>query len=107
MPVEIRAGFVLAGMEGIRYQADRMWLEPGDKLFQYTDGVTEAANGENELYGMERLAKALRANAGKTPMELLPAVKKDIEGFVKDAPQFDDITMLCVEYKERMRVGGR
>lgn len=107
MPFPIRAGFVLAGMEGIRYQADRIWLEPGDKLFQYTDGVTEAANEENELYGMERLTKTLQKNAGKTPMELLPAVRRDIEDFVGDAPQFDDITMLCVEYKERMRIDGR
>lgn len=77
-------------------------LEPGDKLFQYTDGVTEATNAENELYGMERLANILGEVGEKNPNEILPAVKADIDAFVKDAPQFDDITMLCLEYRERM-----
>lgn len=107
MPFSIRTGFVLAGMEGIRYQADRIWLEPGDKFFQYTDGVTEAANGKNELYGMGRLTETLQKNAQKMPMELLLAVKKNISDFVEGAPQSDDITMLCVEYKERMQVDIR
>ena len=101
---KIRAGFVLAGMEGIRYREGCVQLEPGDKIFQYTDGVTEATDSKNELYGMDRLTSILNRNVDKTPMELLPEVKKDIDTFVGDAPQFDDITMLCLEYKERMEV---
>ena len=101
---KIRAGFVLAGMEGIRYREGCVQLEPGDKIFQYTDGVTEATDSKNELYGMDRLTSILNRNVDKTPMELLPEVKKDIDAFVGDAPQFDDITMLCLEYKERMEV---
>ena len=58
-PYKIRAGFVLAGMEGIRYRCGSMQLEPGDRIFQYTDGVTEATNKANELYGMERLQSVL------------------------------------------------
>lgn len=101
-PYKIKAGFVLAGMEGIRYQSGSMQLEPGDKIFQYTDGVTEATNQSNELYGMERLNNVLCKNAALTPTELLPKIKTDIDAFVGDAPQFDDITMLCLEYKAKM-----
>ena len=100
-PYKIRAAFVLAGMEGMRYKAGSFTLEPGDKLFQYTDGVTEATNSSNELYGMDRLGNVLAANSDKSPMELLPKVKEDIDRFVAEAPQFDDITMLCLEYKKR------
>lgn len=101
-PYKIRAGFVLAGMEGMKYKCGELQLEPGDKIFQYTDGVTEATDANNELYGMERLTKILGENSALSPTELLPAVKNDIDGFVGEAPQFDDITMLCLEYKERM-----
>lgn len=100
-PYKIPAGFVLAGLEEVRYQAGRMQLSPGDKIFQYTDGVTEAANQADELYGMERLKDILGQNADKSPMELLPAVKEDIDRFVGEAKQFDDITMLCLEYVRR------
>ena len=99
---KIRPGFVLAGMEGMRYRAGSMTLEPGDKLFQYTDGVTEATSADNELYGMERLANVLNRVKDGKPDEILPAVKADIDAFVGEAPQFDDITMLCLEYKNRM-----
>ena len=99
---KIRPGFVLAGMEDMRYRAGSMTLEPGDKLFQYTDGVTEATNLKNELYGMERLGVILNKVKGCTPNDILPAVKKDIDEFVGEADQFDDITMLCLEYKARM-----
>ena len=81
-----------------------MQLEPGDKLFQYTDGVTEATSQEKELYGMDRLGEILNRNVKADPQKLLKSVKEDIDAFVGEAPQFDDITMLCLEYKERMRV---
>ena len=100
-PYKIRAGFVLAGMEGMKYRAGSTRLEPGDKIFQYTDGVTEATNLKNELYGMNRLGAILNKVKGGTPNDILPAIKKDIDEFVGDADQFDDITMLCLEYKAR------
>ena len=102
-PHKIRAGFVLAGMENIRYKYGSLQLSPGDKLFQYTDGVTEATNAGKELYGMERLERVLQSNGEKPPEELLPAVKADIDALVGEAPQFDDITMLCLEYRARMK----
>ena len=100
-PYKIRAGFVLAGMEGMKYRAGSMTLEPGDKIFQYTDGVTEATNASNELYGMDRLRTILNQVKDGTPSEILPKVKKDIDAFVGGAPQFDDITMLCLEFREK------
>ena len=101
-PYKIRAGFVLAGMENMKYKAGTMQLDVGDKIFQYTDGVTEATNINNELYGMDRLGEILNKVKNGTPHEILPTVKKNIDEFVGEAPQFDDITMLCLEYKERM-----
>lgn len=101
---KLHAGFVLAGMENMKYQSGSIQLSPGDKIFQYTDGVTEATNAAQELYGMQRLSDILVKNTNKKPAELLPAVKADIDAFVGEAPQFDDITMLCVEYLKTMDV---
>lgn len=105
-PYKIRAGFVLAGMEGMNYRAGTMMLEPGDKLFQYTDGVTEATDINNALYGMDRLSAVLNKVKHGAPDEILSAVKQDINEFVGEAPQFDDITMLCLEYKARIEIKG-
>ncbi|MCR1840577.1 PP2C family protein-serine/threonine phosphatase [Murimonas intestini] len=99
---KINPGFVLAGMEGIKYTAGSMMLSPGDKVFQYTDGVTEATNGDGKLYGMDRLSLILNTVKDKAPGKILPAVKNDIDLFVGTAPQFDDITMLCLEFKAKM-----
>lgn len=99
---KLRPGFVLAGMEGMHYKAGSFQLEPGDRIFQYTDGVTEATDAHNTLYGMERLNNILNRDLGSTPEQVLAAVKEDVYKFVGDAPQFDDITMLCLEYKNKM-----
>lgn len=95
----IKPGFVLAGMENMKFAGGEMFLNKGDKLFQYTDGVPEATNINNELYGIERLEKTLNKNLNKNMRELLPAIKSDIDKFVGEAPQFDDITMLGFELK--------
>ncbi len=95
-------GCVLAGMEDIRYREGNLQLEPGDRIFLYTDGIPEATDGKNEMYGSSRLEEALNCHREKTPEELLPEIKRDVELFVKDAPQFDDITMLCLEYRQPM-----
>lgn len=100
-PYKIKAGFVLAGMEGMRYKAGSMILEPGDKLFQYTDGVTEATDSDSKLFGMERLEASLNKIKNGTPKDILESVKNDIDDFVNVALQFDDITMLCLEYKKK------
>ncbi len=100
-PHKIRAAFVLAGMEGMKYKAGVFQLEPGDKIFEYTDGVTEATDKDNRLFGMERLQNSLNSAKGGSPDKILAKVKEDIDGFVGEADQFDDITMLCLEFKKR------
>lgn len=98
-----RHGFVLAGMECARYTEQTFYLEKGDKLFVCTDGVTEATSAAEELYGKERMLSALQQAAGESTKGILSAVKADIDRFVGEAPQFDDITMLVFEMK---RVSG-
>ena len=97
--LKTRAGFVLAGMEGVRYRVGELTLNPGDRLFLYTDGVTEATNTENKLYGEDRLLEFMNRNSGVKAAELLPALKANIDDFVGEAPQFDDITMLMFDYR--------
>ena len=97
--LKTRAGFVLAGMEGVRYRAGELTLNPGDRLFLYTDGVPEATNGSNQLYGEERLLEFMNNNSSVEASALLPSLKDSIDAFVGDAPQFDDITMLMLDYK--------
>jgi hypothetical protein len=69
----------VATMEGLRFRQSAFHLDPGDRLFVYTDGVTEATNAQNELFGETRLLKALNRNPDALPHELLPQVKKEIE----------------------------
>ena len=98
-----RHGFVLAGMSCSRYTEQTFFLNAFDKLFVCTDGVTEATSAAEELYGKERMLSALRQAAGESTMGILSAVKADIDRFVGEAPQFDDITMLVFEMK---RISG-
>jgi len=92
-------GFVLAGMQGVRYRENRMKLDMGDLLYLYTDGVTEATDGNLELYGEKRLQEALNRQ-GKVPVrQLLVGIRQSIDHFVGDVEQFDDITMLGLEYR--------
>lgn len=95
-------GFVLAGMEGARYREYELRLEPGDRLFVYTDGVPEATDGSDILFGTERMIASLNRAAQGSCQELLEALHRDVDQFVGEAPQFDDLTMLCIERKERM-----
>ena len=100
---KVRPGFVLAGMENIRYQEQLIQLSVGDKVFQYTDGVTEAVNKDHQLYGMDRLHHILNQQCQTCgPEQILEFVKADIDAFVGDNDQFDDITMLCLEYTKKM-----
>ena len=85
-------------MEGVKYKQYEMQMQPGSKLFIYTDGVPEATNASNEMFGTERLVHALRMAENKTPKQILEQVDSIVKDFVKDAPQFDDLTMLCIEY---------
>ena len=88
----------VATMEGMKFRESEMVLEPGSKLFLYTDGVPEAENQNEEQYGYERFLKALNSKKDGTPEELLEATRNSVKAFVQDHVQFDDLTMLCVHY---------
>ena len=96
-----RAAFVLAGMEGIRYRQEEALFSPGDLLYIYTDGVTEATDLEDRLYGDERLRRVLNAQKTQNLAAILRAVKQDVDAFATGAPQFDDITMLALRFDKR------
>ena len=94
-----RHGFVVGGMAGVRYREYELQLEPGSKLFLYTDGVPEATSAAQELFGTERLVAALNKDPEASPVDVLKNVRAAVDGFVRDAEQFDDLTMLCLEYR--------
>ncbi len=73
-------------------------MDPGAKLFLYTDGVPEATNAANEMFGTDRLVHALRMVENQTPKQILGHIDSIVKDFFKEAPQFDDLTMLCLEY---------
>ena len=89
-------GFVVGGMDGMRYKDYELTLEKGDVLFLYTDGVAEATNAANELFGTDRLLAVLNSSSTSDPKTLLENVKSAVDEFVGEAEQFDDLTMLGI-----------
>ena len=94
-------GFVLGGMDGVRYREYEVVLEPGDKVFLYTDGVPEATDKDLQLFGTDEMLAVLNEDPEAPPETLLNNLHAAVDAFVKDAEQFDDLTMLCLEYKGR------
>ena len=88
----------LATMEGLRFRGGEMELEKGDVIYVYTDGVTEATDSKNELFGLDRMLDALNSDRNADVEAIDANVRAAIDGFVMDAPQFDDITMLTFRY---------
>ena len=97
--VRDKHGLVIGGMPGVRYKEYELDLEPGSTLFLYTDGVPEATDAENNFFGTERMLDALNVEPDGQPEKVLSNVRAAVDDFVKDAEQFDDLTMLCMEYK--------
>ena len=93
-------GLALAAMDGMKYKEYELQLNPGDRLFVYTDGVPEAINSSMEQYGTDRMIRALNASGDGTLKDALSAVQEDLAAFVGGEDQFDDITMLNFSYKE-------
>ena len=91
-----RRSLVLAGIDGYTYRQEELQLAPGDEMFFYTDGVTEATDSANQLYGDERLLACLNDCREKPVPEQLSALKADIDKFVAAAEQFDDITIMAM-----------
>jgi len=96
--VGVKPGFVLAGLEGTRYTEGELLMRKGDELFLYTDGITEAVNGQNALFGEKRLLEAVGVYNGLPLKEFTDAVKQDIDKFAEGAEQADDITMLALRF---------
>ena len=96
-------GMVLGYESGMKYTNYELSFNPGDKLFLYTDGVPEATDGDENLFGMDRMVQALNISSDAAPEEILKNVRKSVDEFVKEAEQFDDLTMLCFEYRSSSR----
>ena len=97
--IKDRHGLVIGGMDGIRYKEYDLQIEPGSKLFLYTDGVPEATDAREQLFGSTRMLDALNTDPKASPHDVLKNVRTAVDAFVKEAEQFDDLTMLCIEYK--------
>ena len=93
-------------MDGAKYREYELQLMPGARLFLYTDGVPEATNAENELFGTDRMLEALNSDPDASPKTAMQNVRSAVDAFVKDAEQFDDLTMLCLEYMGTQNTPG-
>ena len=94
-----RHGLVLGGMKQARYSDYEIRLEPGDVLFQYTDGLPEASNNRDEFFGIDRMLKVLNEAGQRQPDALLEDMRRAVDDFVGGAQQFDDLTLLCLRYE--------
>lgn len=94
---------VLGAMENIRYKTNRMELHPGDRIYIYTDGVPEAQDHDYQMFGLKGASEALNSVRDKSAEEVIEAVRQSVHIFVKNEPQFDDMTMLCLDFKEYYR----
>lgn len=92
-------GFVIGGMEGMKYKEYELFMKKGSKLFLYTDGVPEATNKDKELFGTERMLEALNRDPEASPEQVMKELRGAVDAFVDQAEQFDDLTMLCLEYQ--------
>ena len=97
--LEDRHGMLLGEFPDMKYENYEIQLKRGSKVFVYTDGLTEATDEHNIMFGMDRIIRALNKDPEADPMQLLKNVQADVDEFVKNAEQFDDLTMLCLEYK--------
>ncbi|MCL2689128.1 MAG: SpoIIE family protein phosphatase [Chitinispirillia bacterium] len=97
--LKTRPGFVLGGIEGMRYEQSEVTLKKGDELFLYTDGVTEAMNSKKEMFGKERLIEVIDTNHNQPIKEFTISIKQEIDNFAQGLEQSDDITMLSLRYR--------
>lgn len=98
-----KTGIALGFMPGFQFQSQKLTLRPGDGLFLYTDGITEAMNKARDQYSDARLQFSLDERQGASPPDLVQGVMRDVQRFVEDEPQSDDIAILAVRYQGRRR----
>ena len=94
--IQSNAGFVLAAMENISYKEEALYLEPGDSIFLYTDGVVEATDADKQLYGNDRLRDCLNRHKEENAKQICENTLEDVDQFFTGVPQFDDITELSL-----------
>lgn len=95
----MKSGFVLGPMAGTTYETERLIMQPGDTLFLYTDGVTEAANQDNELYGETQLLNSLKQKRGERLASTIQLIRDELKEHANGAAQSDDITMVAITYR--------
>ena len=95
-------GLVVGALPNIKYTNYELKLEPGDAVFVYTDGIPEANDQNEEFYGIKRLEETLNRVLGESPQHILEEVRTDVEAFVNGAKQFDDLTMMCLKYRQAL-----
>ena len=96
--IKTKHGLFIGGMDDVTYKEYELDLKPGDKIFVYTDGLPEATDSAGEMFGMDRMTDALNEYLDEKPRPLIEGMRESVNKFVKDAEQFDDITMMCLEY---------
>ncbi|HUP50364.1 MAG TPA: GAF domain-containing SpoIIE family protein phosphatase [Thermoanaerobaculia bacterium] len=99
--LQSKPGIALGVVPNFRYPLQEMTLGRGEALFLYTDGVTEATNGAEELFAVDRLQESLERTGAASTLRLIAGVTDAVEQFVEGAPQSDDLTMMCVRYSGR------
>ena len=92
-------GMAIGWFEGVPYEDYEIVFSPGDKLFVYTDGIPEATDANEKMFTTDRTVDSLNREPDASPQRMIENMIKDVNAFVKDAPQFDDMTMLAFEYK--------
>lgn len=97
--LKVKPNMPIYAFENYEYQTEKLQMNAGDKLFLYTDGVTEAKNDNNSFYGDKATLASVEKHKNSTFDELVQGVLDDVKSFVKKAEQNDDITILCVAYK--------
>ncbi len=97
--IKTKHGLAVGAMSGVTYKDHETVLNKGDKVFLYTDGVPEATDKDNHLFTTQKMLDALNECTASAPETVIKTVRKRVDEFVGDAPQFDDVTMLCLEYK--------
>ena len=93
-------GTMLGCFEDSEFTDYEINLEPGDTIFQYTDGATDTVNNDEEFFGMDRLVEALNKVPDNSPQEIINEIRYSLDEFADGAPRFDDLTMICLQYFE-------
>ena len=95
--LKTKHGLLVGSMPGVKYKDFEFQIAKGDKIFLYTDGVPEATNADKKMFTLDNMLRTLNVNKNKSAQKIIEGVKESAFKFVGDAPQFDDMTMLCIE----------